>query len=700
MMPMNASASGRTQRTMPVLLALLVLWSAFASAFHVSPARAETPALSMTLVSQSTWNTPSDPAFDSKVAIRNDGTEQASDLVVQVTLYDALPNRGSYQHSLTQTPEVAALRPPIDIPVDPIDPGQETTVRYQNKLGFLAATSAEGRIYPITMTLVQAGQQISTLRTAAIFIPQTPKVPLQLGWTFVLSFPTVYDPVDDVFVDRSLERAIAPDGWLGGEIAALHEEAMRTDATALDIAVSASLLQQLTRMQDGYAVLGAGAEPDDVPAGAGGAADAASALAQLREMMQQPGTKLSALPFAEPNLPRLSSSGLGADIAPQIELGRATVSHLLGAPVDPRVLVPPGSALDERTPTRLLQSGVTVVPVAPGTIEQPAQDRGFAPPPVAQLPAGDRTLTAVVPDAQTADLIDPDLIATDPRLAAQHVIGDLAAVWLEDPARERGIAFMLAQEHGLDPHFVGSLLRLTAPAPFVRPTPIGVLASRFAPTDGHPKIAWSHPQPIPAGYLSQIQRNRDVVDAYRSAATTEVQRVHADALETQILQSEQNSLVNDPLGLRWLAAPYDEVNAIFASVHADPEQVFTLTAREGTIPVRITNTSGEELAVRVKLASTRVRFTGPNPQRITIGADPVPLSFPVAAQTTGRFPIQVIVLTPNGRVMGTTTIIVRSTAYSRVALIIMAAAGLALIGMWAKRLRATRRARKQQLESA
>ncbi|MDP9242094.1 MAG: hypothetical protein M3O84_02840, partial [Actinomycetota bacterium] len=67
------------------------------------------------------------------------------------------------------------------------------------------------------------------------------------------------------------------------------------------------------------------------------------------------------------------------------------------------------------------------------------------------------------------------------------------------------------------------------------------------------------------------------------------------------------------------------------------------------------------------------------------------LSFGVTPQTTGRFPVQVLVRTPSGRVLSSATLIVRSTAYNRIALIITIGAALMLFAIYARRALLARR---------
>jgi hypothetical protein len=57
----------------------------------------------------------------------------------------------------------------------------------------------------------------------------------------------------------------------------------------------------------------------------------------------------------------------------------------------------------------------------------------------------------------------------------------------------------------------------------------------------------------------------------------------------------------------------------------------------------------------------------------------------VQAQTTGRFPMTVQILAPEGGLIAQSQMIVRSTAYNRVALVVTAGAVLFLLVWWGRR---------------
>ncbi|MEX0991282.1 MAG: DUF6049 family protein [Actinomycetota bacterium] len=664
------------------LVAGLTLW--------IPPAHGqERDEVTLALETQSPWNTPKLDELDVRIAIRNDAATALEGAVVRPTLFAALPNRSEYLASLTSDPGVAQLRTLPDQRVDSLEPGETATVRIRERVDDLAEGAAEGRIYPLRLDLVLGEDILATLRTPVIFIPKEPRTPLETAWTFVLSYPTTYEP-DEAFVGHGLERAIAPGGGLAARVAALKSLIATKAPHPIDLAIGPVLIRQLVLMEDGYQVL-TPAGTEHVQAGQAGAADAAAMLHDLRRMAAAPRVKVSALPYASPSLPRLLASGLAQDLPAQIRLGQDAIDTELQTDADRSTLYPPGSAVDDRTIARIRAQGIGTLLVEAGTVEQPRQEKGFAPPPAARLPAGGQaTIDVVVPDAGTQALIASPAFRDDPRLRTQAVLGDLAAIWLEEPDVDRGVALLIPGEAGPEAGFFGPFTRTISTAPWLATIPSGK-AARFIEPDERARLNPAHPEPFPDDYLASLRESRELIEAYRSILVDPGAMTLPAELELDTLTTEENALVNSKRGPRWLSWIHGQISEVLAGVRADASQVFTLTSRVGTIPVRLTNDSGHDVDVRVRLVSTRLRSTGENPMRVRLGTDPLPVSFPVEAQATGTFPAQVVIETPQGRVINTTSIVIRSTAYSRIAVIIMATAGAVLVALWARRLLSMRK---------
>lgn len=652
-------------------------------AFLPLPAGAQAGDVRMTLASQTPWNTPKRSTLDVKVAVHNDGSDDLGNLALRATLWDALPNRSSYALSLTE--DVGApVAPAKETRLrDDVPPGADLTFHLRLDIGFLEQKASEARIYPLTVELLAGGESVAGIRTPVIFLPENPKTPLELAWTFVLGQPVTYSP-DGTFHGRELERRLGQGGALRGEIEALEALVLGKGAAPVDIALSPSLLDQLQRMQGGYAVV-TGDGTEHVAKGEGGAADAADALASIKQIAAADGVELSALPFSSPDIPQLLASGLGKDLPAQLNLGRRIVADATGTEAEPTVLRPPGSDVDGQSLSRLRAQGIKVLLVDQDSVEQPPQDRGFAPPATASFQAGGQaSITAVAPDEGVQALISSPTAKDDPRLVAQWVLGDLAAIWLEQPDETRTVAALVSTEDELPGALLTSLTRNVATAPWLQTRTATAIADRFPADTGSSKLRASRPAPIPRDYLDQIEAARAMIDTYRSVLVDPGSTPLPSQLQQDLLLAEGSALVADEqLGLSWISSIRERVADRFAGLTPDTSQVVTLTSRRGVIPLRIPNATGEQVHVLVRLVSSRLQFTGENPREVE---PPKTLTFSVATRTTGTFPVQVVVESPTGRPLTEATLVVRSTAYSRIALYITLGAVAVLVGLWLRRL--------------
>jgi hypothetical protein len=160
-----------------------------------------------------------------------------------------------------------------------------------------------------------------------------------------------------------------------------------------------------------------------------------------------------------------------------------------------------------------------------------------------------------------------------------------------------------------------------------------------------------------------------------------------DQLETTVLLAESQSFTDKNLaGRAFLDSVRHRLTREFHKVTpdiTDPQR--TLASRNGVIPVGITNTTGYPVRVSVRLVSNRLSFLPADTQPLRLNGDSTTLLFHVQARTTGRFPVQVQILTPNGVELTHDELVVRSTAYNLIALIITIGAALFLLLWWGRR---------------
>ena len=142
------------------------------------------------------------------------------------------------------------------------------------------------------------------------------------------------------------------------------------------------------------------------------------------------------------------------------------------------------------------------------------------------------------------------------------------------------------------------------------------------------------------------------------------------------------------LGERFISSVERRITATYERVELPP-QVFTLASQTGTLPVRITNESSYSMRVLVRLvADRRLEFPRGSARTVVLQPRSQTIDFDVRAQSTGRIPVKVQVQTSRAAPLpdiAETRMVVRSTAYNRVALFLTVGAALFLMLWWGRR---------------
>jgi len=653
------------------------------------------PVVQMVLLSQTPWaaspvaggatttaEAPQVPTIELRFRATNLGVETLEDLTIGVTLFGRVLSRTAYEQSLVADPVPAVVIEAETLAREGgIEPGQRRTFDVSLPLDAPGIDPASSGIYPLKVDLRSAGVPLAAIRTPVIYLVREPEQPLELSWTFVLHEPIAFRP-DGVFTSTALEDALRPRGSLTRQLQALQAVLTPGD-TPIDVAISPVLVTQLLRMRDGY-VVQTSEGTREVPADEGGAAAADAALGSLARIATSPAVAVSALPFSAPEIPSLISGGLARDLDLQMERGREVLSTALGAAPDPSVFRPPGGALDDAAVDALAGRGIRILALDPGSVESPLQPLGFAPPPVTAL-RENADVAGLLPDPAVSTLIASPLVDDDPILGSQVALGELAAIWQELPGQARGLTLVFPEDLELPGAFYGRFLQTVAGAPWLRPVTAADLVAAFPPGDPN-TLALPTPRSFGAFYVDELKQTRRRVDVYRSmlaAPSPEPER-----LETQLLLAESGDFLGDPsAGFAFVRDASAHVGSAFGAVRAEagPGGLVTLTSRSGsTIPIRVTNDAEE--AYRVSIALVSQYLEGAPHEDLVLGpGEARELTFEVDLKATGRFPVLIQVVAPIGRVVNESGFVVRSTAYSRIALIITIAAAGVLLLLWARR---------------
>src|SRR5438552_253448 len=216
-------------------IALLLLTAA-----PVIPSQAQTaPVVTLRLLAESTWTGPTRPLVLSFSAT-NESTTAIETMSVVLSIWAPTRSRSAYELSLKEDATAVLLSQPFP-QSGSLLPGQTRTFTLRQRLDLLHAS--DNALYPIKAQLLSADVPVATLRTPMIFLIETPQVPLNLTWTWVLSDPMQLEP-DGSFGPGPIELDIAPGGRL--DLMTRAPEALRPDA--VDVVLSSLLVSEPPRM--------------------------------------------------------------------------------------------------------------------------------------------------------------------------------------------------------------------------------------------------------------------------------------------------------------------------------------------------------------------------------------------------------------------------------------------------------------------
>jgi hypothetical protein len=638
----------------------------------------------LTLVDQTAFVTPGQGVRLS-VEATNLGSQPIADLEITVSIYNPTRSRSEYEQTLDADPLLTLIEARSFGVGGTLDPGASRTLAIQwRPLNLLARE--ESALHPMKIQLASEGVELGSLRTVLVYINERPVLPLNVSLTFVLDERAAIRP-GGAFADDRLERSLQPGGRLETIVGTIEQIPI-----PVTLVVGPLTLEQLDRMSRGYRVIAPGG-PREAPAGSPEAERARIMLERIRGLARNPAIEVVPLPLASPSVPALITAGLTNDLESQIVRGRDLAGGLLGVPLSTTLFRPPDSALSSASIGVLARLGVETLLVDPETLPPPP-GLILSPPATAVVKGGPQgSLRAVTPDPGIESMLEAQ--TGDPALQAQAVIGALSAIYFEQPGVDRGAAIMFGEDDAPDPELLRALfLRLRRASPEVSPRTSWlrpVNASRLALTTVEPPFDERVLVPAPVNALSptfqaELRRARSAIEQLESV--TDQAGSLVERLKMLLLTSEAVHLTDDERkGLAFLRAVRRGVNREFDKVRPPSGISVTLTSRRGVIPITLTNSTGYSLRLRVTLLSPRLQFLQEGETQVVVLDRPrQALSFPVLAQTTGRFPVRILLRTPRGAPVAQSRIVVRSTALNVRALLVTIAAALFLLFLWVRRL--------------
>jgi hypothetical protein len=308
-----------------------------------------------------------------------------------------------------------------------------------------------------------------------------------------------------------------------------------------------------------------------------------------------------------------------------------------------------------------------------------------------------RRLTAVAADTALGTRFDE----TDPVLGAHHLLADLAMAYFEFPALTRGVVALPSLSWRPTAAFLDAFLSGLAGSPVLQPMTLDQLF------DGVPAATTSRKVPLvrrlnasaprPTPLASNLRTVRKRLDEFGGGGLVDPGTPAFVSMDEGLLVGQSTDLRPAPRRT-YTSTVNSRIDQQLSLIRVPVSRSITLTAREGEIPVTVLNETGYALHIQVRLSSDQLRFPGGERaavQAVDLTHRNTTARFRVQARTSGSFPIRIELVSPDGRlVVGTSRLVVRSTAASGVGVALSLGAASFLLVWWARHaMRARRRVR-------
>lgn len=291
--------------------------------------------------------------------------------------------------------------------------------------------------------------------------------------------------------------------------------------------------------------------------------------------------------------------------------------------------------------------------------------------------------TASMPAVQAdeslgAHFVDP----AGPTLGAHRLLADLAVLWADRPGQSRGVVVMPPPGWVPEAPFLDVLFRGLESHPLARPTELdaifalpieggrpGLVRALVAPPRNEPRF--------PTEQLLTARRRLTGL-----SGMVQAQNPTVGTLERRLLAAASARL--DPKRRESALDAFERaVDEELADIRLPDERSVRLTSRTGEIPVSVQNDTGYPIRVVLRISADKVDFPAGAERVLEVDRQFVTERFAVDARTSGAFPVQVRLESPDGSiVLDRTRITVRSTAASGVGVALSVGAIAFLVVWW------------------
>lgn len=648
------------------------------------------PELSATLVSFAPWIQPEqDLTFT--VDVTNEGDAPATDLLASLEFRQGVQTRSGLQATFEGVTGVTVAADSLALEGE-IPPG--ATRRFElskplDEIGFF--NFAQSRAYPTRITVSSGNLPSRPVETYTIFFREEEEIPLRIASVVGLHHSSVGVPEPQRGGDPAISQVTDDvddllDALEGGRLDALIEAIEDLPDASVTLAPTGELLDMLSKLSNGYVVVGEDGEPGPIQDGT----PMGDFLDRIATLAQRSNVELIATPYSQAYIPALEEARAQAQVATSV----ASVSETLKAEVAPGWLLPVPGVLDEDSAALMQLAGNRNLILEARSVERPSGI--LTPESPASLSVRGNPMFALVADERLGERLADDA-PLQGVIARQRLLADLSALMLERPAISRVVTLVTPPAWQGDPIVIEGLLQASTGSPWLRG--IGVTEAQSAAES--PQQARlvnlddieDLPAPSDAGYLSLL---RDATERLAHYAEIDPDPERLRAFEKRLLIAESAawwaSAATEEVGMRFARGVMKEVADEFSLIRAPSDQTITLTSQTGVIPLSFTSGVDYEVNVVIRLDSTSLVFPGARSCPGSSRASCIPLELQprsqtveveVLAEATGTGVLGVSLLTPrSGVTIDSSRLTIRSTAYNVIGLAITGGAALFIVLWW------------------
>lgn len=597
------------------------------------------------LLEQTTWHRQGD-GFSATIEVE----DAPPDATLTMSTYRGLSNRNDLNEILEQGIGSAVPRrtPFLAVPISDL-PAVGNAIRLDvpvDELG-LTALGEDLGVFPVQIAISDAaGTPLASLVTYLVLLPEWEAPPLTVATVMEIGAPTALQPdgtteigTDDLRIVRQHARAVA-----------------ETQAP-LSIAPVPETIDGLSRL--------------DSP---------------LLDTVQgaATGKQILARPYVDLDLDAFDRDGLLGTVPLEADAGANVIRTQFEREPAPNVWLT-GSSISPTEISAWHDLGVTAAVLPTEAVAEVAGNEESISPPV-QLPGG---MPAFVSD----DALVDRLVNAEDQQDVQEVLAELAIIWAERPSDARALALRVPPQAGLDPDLVAEALDELHASPVIKP----VTATELFATHGPGTEGWE-----PA--TAELNPKTSAKDLRWMATRLGTAWDDVDGLDQVLGDGDLTASLKSSLLIAPGASTEEEdreahleraensADEVAEGIGADDGFRITLTSRDSTIPLTISNDLDQEVRVRVQLRASQLEFPDGAIFEQTVPPGGTRIDLPVRTRTSGAFPLRVTITSVDGQLLlDEADFNIRSTTISGLGLVLTAGAGLFLIVWWARHWRSSRR---------